>query len=133
MSILNLNISSVIDNLIKEAEDLANNNLMVGKLLDMAFEKIGEASDKFFIFQNKSNAMMRMLKAWYAKEYTGVSKKAILSLIASLIYFVNPIDLIPDFIPVVGKFDDILILGFITNKLNNEIQKFMAWEEAQQI
>ena len=37
--------------------------------------------------------------------------------VAGLAYLVSPIDLIPDFIPVLGRFDDILLAAFAVDRL----------------
>lgn len=131
MAIGKFKIEVYIDHLIKKAENLSNNNRFVSKIIDSAFERVGQTSGRVVDLQNQSKAMLRMLKAWYAREYTGLSPKAVASLVASAIYIVNPIDIIPDFIPIIGRLDDKLVLGFFIKKLNNEIQKFMAWEDAQ--
>ncbi|MCO5233234.1 MAG: DUF1232 domain-containing protein [Chitinophagales bacterium] len=124
-------IEIYIDKLIKEAERISNEHQLVSKLIDIAFEKIGQSAGQVLDFESQVSAIGRMLKAWYAREYTGLSKQAVISLVASLIYVVNPLDFIPDFIPVIGRLDDKLVLGYLIKKMNSEIQKFMAWEELQ--
>lgn len=131
MTIGNFNIELYLDQLFKKAEEIAHNNKLIGKLIDNVFENIGQYTNKMFDMQNQAYAMMRMLKAWYAREYTEMSPANVLSLIAAGLYIANPIDLIPDFIPFIGKLDDRLVLAFFIKKLNNEIQKFMAWEDLQ--
>ena len=37
--------------------------------------------------------------------------------VAALGYLISPIDLIPDFIPVVGRFDDVLLAAFAVDRL----------------
>lgn len=124
-------IEIYIDKLIKEAERISNEHQLVSKLIDIAFEKVGETASQALNFESQVSAIGRMLKAWYAREYSGLSKQAVVSLVASLIYIVNPLDFIPDFIPIIGRLDDKLVLGFLVKRLNSEIQKFMAWEEQQ--
>lgn len=131
MAIGKFKLEVYIDQLIKKAEHISNNNRVVSKIIDTAFEKVGQTSGRFFDMQNQSMAILRLLKAWYAREYTGLSAKSLASLLASAIYIANPIDIFPDVIPVIGRLDDKLVLGFFIKKLNNEIQKFMAWEELQ--
>lgn len=121
-------IAHIYDRLIKKAEHLMNNNESVAKLIDEAFEKIGKLSAYYYEIQDQVLALIRMLKAWLNREYTDVSTRSIVALIAALIYFVNPFDLIPDFIPIIGKIDDVLIISFLIKTLNKEIQRFMAWE-----
>lgn len=127
----NFKLEVYIDQFIKKAESIANNNVLAGKIIDRGFERVGAMTTKAVELQQQSFAILRLLKAWYAREYTQVSTKSIISLLASVIYIVNPIDLLPDFIPFIGRLDDKLVLGFIIKKLNDEIQKFMAWEDLQ--
>ncbi|MBL7834088.1 MAG: DUF1232 domain-containing protein [Cyclobacteriaceae bacterium] len=50
--------------------------------------------------------------------------------LAAIIYFLNPIDLIPDFIPVLGLTDDFSVLLWVYNTVTHEIDKFLTWERA---
>ncbi|HUH73698.1 MAG TPA: DUF1232 domain-containing protein [Chitinophagales bacterium] len=131
MAIGKFKIELYFDQLFKKAEAIASNNRILSSLIDKAFVSIGETTGKAFDLQDQGYAMMRMLKAWYAREYTDISYKNVLTLIASAVYIVNPIDLIPDFIPFIGRLDDKLVLAFMIKRLNDELQRFMAWEEAQ--
>ncbi|TAL63724.1 MAG: DUF1232 domain-containing protein [Legionella sp.] len=47
---------------------------------------------------------------YYAKQDPRVSWKAKIVVIITLAYALSPIDLIPDFIPIVGLIDDLLII-----------------------
>jgi uncharacterized membrane protein YkvA (DUF1232 family) len=51
--------------------------------------------------------------------------------IAAIIYFVSPIDLIPDFIPVVGYLDDVVVIGWVAASISTDIENFREWEESQ--
>lgn len=42
-------------------------------------------------------------------------------LVLLLIYLANPIDLIPDFIPVLGQLDDIIIAGLVMRWVSRKI------------
>ncbi len=46
-----------------------------------------------------------------------------------LLYFILPADLIPDFIPLVGYFDDLAVLTTIMNSLKGEIDAYRSWKE----
>jgi curved DNA-binding protein CbpA len=46
-----------------------------------------------------------------------------------LLYFLLPVDLVPDFIPLVGYLDDLAVLTTIMNSLKGEINEYQAWKE----
>ena len=74
------------------------------------------------------NVITRLTKAWRNKEYTDVSYATVFLSVAILLYFVSPIDLIPDFIPLIGGLDDVLLLGFLIKIIDKEIERFLTWE-----
>lgn len=122
-------MQKIFDNLYKQAERIISSDTMVSKLLDEVFLKIGETTESFYKTQDNVIALTRMMRAWIKGDYKNVSTKSIISVVAALIYFVNPLDLIPDFIPIIGQIDDIFILGYLIQTLNKEIERFMAWEK----
>jgi uncharacterized membrane protein YkvA (DUF1232 family) len=119
----------LLDGLIKQAEKITSSNGAVSKLIDEAFLKIGEGTEWFYGLQDSVIALVRMLKAWSKGEYKNISPTSIVAVVAAVLYFVNPFDLIPDFIPVIGQIDDILVLSYLVKLLNKEIERFMAWEK----
>jgi uncharacterized membrane protein YkvA (DUF1232 family) len=52
-------------------------------------------------------------------------------LVAALIYFVNPLDLIPDFIFAFGFLDDAAVIGYVVSLLRSEIDLFETWQETR--
>lgn len=121
----------LFDSLYKKAEKTITSGTAISALIDDVFLKIGEASESFYKIQDTVLAMARMLRSWVHGDYKNISVKSIIAVVAALIYFVNPFDLIPDFIPVIGQIDDILILGYLIKIVNKEIERFMTWEENQ--
>lgn len=121
----------LFDSLYKKAEQTITSGTAISELIDEVFLKIGEASESFYKIQDTVLAMARMLRSWFNGDYKNISAKSIIAVVAALIYFVNPFDLIPDFIPVIGQIDDILILGYLIKIVNKEIERFMTWEENQ--
>ncbi|MBX8543515.1 DUF1232 domain-containing protein [Pseudomonas cichorii] len=69
--------------------------------------------------------------AYWRGEYRDISPKAILSIVAGLMYFLSPLDAIPDWIPGLGMFDDIAVLAWIMKHLTDELDAFRAWRERQ--
>ena len=69
--------------------------------------------------------------AYWRGEYRAISPKALISVVAGLMYFLSPIDAIPDFIPVFGMLDDIAVLAWVMKTLDGELSAFRAWRDAQ--
>jgi uncharacterized membrane protein YkvA (DUF1232 family) len=126
-------MQKIFDDLYKQAERIISSDTKVSKLLDEVFLKIGESSELFYKVQDSVIALARMLSSWVKGDYKNISTKSIIAVVAALIYFVNPLDLIPDFIPVIGQIDDIFVLGYLVKMLNKEIERFMAWEKEQEL
>ncbi|MFN8296438.1 MAG: YkvA family protein [Chitinophagales bacterium] len=122
-------MQSIFDNLYRQAERIISSDTKVSKLLDEVFLKIGQATESFYKTQDSIIALTRMVRSWAKGDYKNISTKSIIAVVAALIYFVNPLDLIPDFIPVIGQIDDILIIGYLIKTVNKEIERFMAWEK----
>jgi uncharacterized membrane protein YkvA (DUF1232 family) len=81
--------------------------------------------------KEKFSILGRLSKAYVLGHYREVPWKSMLVVVAAIIYFVSPIDLIPDFIPVTGLSDDFAVLLWVYNTLNGEIDKFLSWEKSK--
>ena len=66
----------------------------------------------------------------YAKgSYVDIPKTTIVSVLAALLYFISPIDLVPDFIVGMGFLDDAFVLGFVYKRVSKELLKYQAWKK----
>jgi uncharacterized membrane protein YkvA (DUF1232 family) len=80
--------------------------------------------EKLFVFG-------RLTRAYALGHYRQIPWKTILLIVAAIIYFINPIDLLPDFIPIAGLTDDFGVLLWVYNAVNTEIDKFLDWEKSR--
>ncbi|AWW00685.1 YkvA family protein [Arcticibacterium luteifluviistationis] len=69
-----------------------------------------------------------LVKAYASGEYRDIELKSLIIMIASLVYFISPIDLLPDFLPFLGYADDIALLTFVLQNMREEVEKFELWE-----
>jgi uncharacterized membrane protein YkvA (DUF1232 family) len=81
--------------------------------------------------QEKLFVLGRLVKAYASGSYRQVPVKNLILIVAAILYFVNPLDLVPDFIPVTGLADDFAILLWLFKTLSSELEKFVAWERSQ--
>lgn len=76
-------------------------------------------------------AMIRLGRAHQRNEYRDISRPKLLMVIAALIYFVSPFDVIPDWLPVLGHIDDAFVVTLALKSVRTELDAFMAWETAK--
>lgn len=110
----------------KPSRLLALLSSLTSKLRGTNWRNVSTASakEKFFV-------LGRLIKAYALGQYKDVPWKTMLLIIAAIIYFVNPLDLIPDLIPLTGLTDDFAVLLWVYNSVSNEIGKFLTWEKTQ--
>ena len=72
--------------------------------------------------------MAQMVKGYVTQEYTDVSPKVVVSLVAAFLYLVKQRDLIPDYIPVVGFLDDLAIITFALAINKPELEAYAQWK-----
>ncbi len=75
--------------------------------------------------------LFRMLKAYVNGTYTQIPFKSLISMVASVIYFVMPMDVIPDFLLGFGFLDDAALIAWIVQSIRTDMDQFTAWEKKQ--
>jgi len=113
-----------------KAGQIAGDGKKMTSLIKKAAQKAARKKSTLSKVWNEFTAMIRMLKAWHKGDYSKIPWKTIIYSLAALIYFVNPFDMLPDFIPFLGYIDDVSIIAFVINALKSDIQKFTEWEQA---
>ena len=71
---------------------------------------------------------LRLIKAWAKGTYRQAPWKSIALVIGAVLYFVSPLDAIPDWIPIVGFMDDAFIIGFVMRAIRKDVRAFREWE-----
>ncbi|MFZ2844054.1 YkvA family protein [Psychrobacter sp.] len=74
---------------------------------------------------------MSLIKDYYKGNYRDIPYKTISAGIVGLLYTLNPIDIIPDFIPFIGHIDDALVLTFCLKLIEKDLQKYQTWKKSQ--
>lgn len=101
---------------------------LIRLLLGVA-RKISTNNVEFKGIRTKLKVILRMVRAYAVGKYKLIPWKSIILLTAVLIYFLMPLDLMPDFIPVTGYIDDFSLLLWVYNHLQDDINTFVWWEE----
>nr|WP_276901573.1 YkvA family protein [Pedobacter kyonggii] len=64
-------------------------------------------------------------------DYTEIPKRSIIAILGGLIYFLSPVDVIPDFVPVLGFVDDIYVLNLVYRQVLKDLEKYKVWKDGQ--
>ena len=75
--------------------------------------------------------MISLVKNYIQGKYTTIPYGTILAVLSALIYFLAPIDIVPDFIPLAGYLDDMAVLGLCMNMVSIDIETYEKWRQDQ--
>ena len=113
---------SLVDELLNSPERLSNmlSNAQA-KLVKHKSGRIGELMDLIL-------ACFRLLKCYVTGEYRDISFESLALILASIVYFVMPLDVLPDFILGMGLLDDAALLGWMLKAVSDDLKRFIEWE-----
>jgi uncharacterized membrane protein YkvA (DUF1232 family) len=78
---------------------------------------------------DKLHLLIELVKSWSKGEYRDISSKTMITIVATLLYFVSPIDLVPDFLVGLGILDDAAVIGYTVKQISKELDLFKAWKQ----
>lgn len=73
--------------------------------------------------------MIQMVKDYVTREYREVPYWAISAVALSLLYVLNPLDVIPDVILGIGYLDDATVVAFALRLIEKELEKYKSWKD----
>jgi uncharacterized membrane protein YkvA (DUF1232 family) len=111
-----------------QAQDYAKDRKRVRQLIEEVIARAYKQRGQLHKIWDDLMSVTRMIKAWARGDYKSLSQKTVLIAIAAAIYFLNPFDLAPDFIPGVGYLDDATVIAFVLNSIRSDLGKFLEWE-----
>lgn len=123
--------STIFKKFLGKAEGYIKQPTRLKELLTDAYKKASEKNEVGTLAQEAwetLQTLFRLIKSAVSGEYTGVPTATVMAAVAVLIYFLSPIDLIPDFIPVLGLLDDVALVAWFSTTLKTELDKFHEWE-----
>ena len=82
-------------------------------------------------FLDNMRLLFLMLKDWWRGTYRQLPWWCIGVLVFTLLYVLSPIDLIPDWIPVIGLLDDVTLMYLCYKVIEGEIEKYKRWRNRE--
>jgi uncharacterized membrane protein YkvA (DUF1232 family) len=114
-------IDKISDNDVQKAYQKAERALNKAK-------KLSEGGGPFAPLVKRIKIFVSLLRDYMNKNYKQVPWRVIAAIVFAIIYFLNPFDLIFDFIPGVGYIDDAAVIAFIFASLEYELKKYAKWK-----
>jgi len=72
--------------------------------------------------------MKKLARTYLKGEYKKLSFKTLLAFVGTSLYMVAPVDVVPDFVPVLGSLDDLTVLGLVLRQIYSEVEKYKEWK-----
>jgi uncharacterized membrane protein YkvA (DUF1232 family) len=113
---------------------LLSNPSGLKRLVVQAAKKLnGSGSEKVKAVGEQLGLLIDLLKAYIAGDYRDISTQAIASVAGAIIYFVVPLDGVPDFLFGWGFVDDAAVISYVIAQLSTELESFKQWRETSSI
>lgn len=78
------------------------------------------------------NDLVAMVGAWATGRYRRMSTASLLAALGALVYFLMPVDSVPDFIPALGFVDDVAIIARVMKLFRKDIDQYRQWRADQE-
>ena len=121
--------TEILNKATTEAKDFINNPSRLDQLLvnlENTLQKVPLIGDSV----SELPTMIAMVKSWIKKEYD-VSYKVLATMVGAFIYVVKDKDIISDNIPLVGRADDIAVVGLALKFVEPEVKAYKAWRDGR--
>lgn len=112
----------------ERAEELARDATAAEAVIDRAWEKAERYGGQLDRLREDFFALMRFARATVSRRYGSVPWASLVTATAAILYFLNPFDLVPDFLIGAGLLDDATVIAVALRSLRGDLRAFQAWE-----
>ncbi|MGD9637512.1 MAG: YkvA family protein [Alphaproteobacteria bacterium] len=113
----------------EQAASISNKDLEKAlKNKDEVINKVGDSS-LLSEYIDDVKTMFDMVSCYWDNTYTEIPWSSIAAMVVALLYVFSPIDLIPDFIPIIGLADDAMVIMLCLKLVRDDIDTFRRWRE----
>lgn len=122
-----MNAKTILDGLMGKANGILNNK---NRFFDVFTKSMSKADgvDEFNEIKSDLGTVFSLVGDYLHGNYKKVSKTSLLLIIGSLLYLLNPMDVVPDFLLGVGFLDDLAVFTYMIKKIRKELNKYRKWK-----
>ena len=128
MSSIEEQTSTSNDDMLNGAAESATNNGQSEGQTEFQVVILRKAKEKARRVGNDIHSLIEMAEMHYKKRWA-MDFADLVILVSCLAYVVDPMDLIPDILPVAGYIDDAALVAFTVERLRENIIQFEAWKD----
>ncbi len=82
-------------------------------------------------FIEDAKLLLAMIKDYWGKRYRQVPFGTIGAIAFTLIYVLNPFDIVPDVLPIIGEIDDAAVFTACLMLIEGDLRKYKDWKDNQ--
>lgn len=112
-----------------EAENVSKDDLEDLLEHQKAIEEKVKGSGHLRRFTTDIRLMFSLIRDYWRGEYRDIPWKSIAAIAGALLYVLNPIDLLPDFIFMLGFLDDAGVVALCLKLVESDLHRYAAWKE----
>ena len=79
-------------------------------------------------FIEDGKLLIAIVKDYWGGAYRHVPYGVIASVVFTLVYVLNPFDLMPDVLPVIGQLDDVAVMSACLMLIEQDLHKYKDWK-----
>ncbi len=114
---------------LSRAKELVGNLSGLNAISDDSGQKFNDQKNRLSKVVHELEVLIRFTKAFASGRYRDTPLQSLIMIAAGLLYFVNPFDMVHDWLPVVGFLDDATVIAFVFNAVRKDLDKFTLWEK----
>ncbi|MBN1409390.1 MAG: DUF1232 domain-containing protein [Spirochaetales bacterium] len=111
----------------KKAKEIMENTPALTRLLTKVDKKINKTLKVLEGVADYLKLLFNLVKDVIGQRYKEIPLGSLIAVLGALIYFLSPIDLSPDFLPLIGFTDDIAVILLVVNQIKNDLDVYKAW------
>lgn len=91
--------------------------------------KITDRSKRWEKYKDQIKLLFEMLRDYKKGNYNDTPWRSVAGITFALLYILNPLDLVPDFIPFIGVLDDLTVFTITLNLIGKDFDNYKMWRK----